>query len=166
MVAGKILQGCLGNFRLLMLCLSIVITLGGTFMYFVECTPENISHEESYAGFYSIPASLWWSVQTITSVGYGDLIPSTLIGRLLAASFMLLGVATISLPILTIVTRFAVLYPKNVNIGGNQMNEIPNNRGALNDGSVQLPSASNHRIRKLSRNSVAQRRLSSAFLRR
>ena len=55
--------------------------------------------------FDSIPESLWWGVQTITSVGYGDCVPRTLIGRLFACAFMLVGVATISLPILTIVNQ-------------------------------------------------------------
>ena len=147
MVAGKILQGCLGNFRLLMLCLAIVITLGGTFIYVVESTPQK-EGDNQLVGFYSIPASLWWSVQTITSVGYGDLIPESLIGRLFAASFMLLGVATISLPILTIVTQFAVLYPKNVNV---ESNSSDINVGGTNDGSLRVPKTSSARIRTLQR---------------
>ena len=83
--------------------------------------------------FDSIPASLWWSVQTITSVGYGDMIPNTLLGRILASGFMLIGVATISLPILTIVTQFAVLYPKNVECEtyGNELGNVGGNDGTM-----------------------------------
>ena len=88
-------------------------------------------------GFDSIPASLWWSVQTITSVGYGDLIPCSLTGRLSASCFMLLGVATISLPILTIVTQFAVLYPKNVE--SETYSTENGNLGGGNNGGIQMP---------------------------
>lgn len=106
-VVGIILKSSLGNFRLLMLCLVLVIFLGGTFIYFTEqYTPQS--------EFNSIPQGIWWSVQTFTSVGYGDLIPMTIIGRTFACCFMLFGILTISLPVLTIVSQFTTLYPKNV----------------------------------------------------
>ena len=107
-VVGIILKSSMGDFRLLMLCLVMVIFLGGTIMYYAE---ENYPEDERFG---SIPQSLWWSVQTITSVGYGDVIPSTLIGRGFACCFMLFGAVTISLPVLTIVSQFTELYPKNV----------------------------------------------------
>ena len=108
-VVGEILKSSLGNFRLLMLCLVMVIFFGGTIIYVIET-----SSIESNRGFTSIPASIWWSVQTITSVGYGDLIPETIVGRIFACCYMLFGAVTISLPVLTIVSQFATLYPKNV----------------------------------------------------
>ena len=73
--------------------------------------------------FESIPACLWWCIQTLTTVGYGDAVPQTLCGRILASSFMLLGVATISLPILTIVSEFVRLYPKNIELVSNSGKE-------------------------------------------
>jgi hypothetical protein len=106
-VAAKILQQCVGSLRLLLLCLFIVITMGSTVMNIVEEDPAS-------GHFSSIPDSLWWGVQTVTSVGYGDMIPGTFVGRVLASGYMLLGVATISLPILTIVNQFVRLYPINI----------------------------------------------------
>ena len=47
-------------------------------------------------------------------LGYGDVIPCTVIGRGFACCFMLFGAVTISLPVLTIVSQFTELYPKNV----------------------------------------------------
>lgn len=61
-VVGKILKSSLGNFRILMVCLFMVIFIGGTFMYYVESRTDD-------KVFTSIPACIWWSVQTITSVG-------------------------------------------------------------------------------------------------
>ena len=106
-VVGTILKSSLSNFRILMVCLFMVIFLGGTIIYFVE----SADNEDV---FMSIPHSLWWAVQTITSVGYGDMIPITIVGRTFACCFMLFGALTISLPVLTIVCQFTDLYPKNV----------------------------------------------------
>ncbi|MGE0553568.1 MAG: ion transporter [Gemmatimonadales bacterium] len=50
------------------------------------------------AGFSSIPRSVYWTIVTITTVGYGDIAPSTPVGQLLAAIVMLLGYAIIAVP--------------------------------------------------------------------
>ena len=112
-VAVKILQRCFGDFRLLFTCLLIVLFLGGTVIHLVEQTATGDGD------FDSIPASLWWCVQTLTTVGYGEFVPQTFAGRVLASFYMLVGVATISLPILTIVSEFVRLYPKNVELISN-----------------------------------------------
>jgi voltage-gated potassium channel len=46
--------------------------------------------------FPTIGRGLWWSVQTVTTVGYGDLVPTTFEGRLVAAFVMLTGIAFIA----------------------------------------------------------------------
>ena len=61
--------------------LMIVIVMG-TVMYIVE-GPEN--------GFTSIPESMYWTVVTLTTVGYGDITPHTTIGKTLSAMLMILG---------------------------------------------------------------------------
>lgn len=48
--------------------------------------------------FGSIPRALWWAVETLTTVGYGDVIPFTPLGRVLAAATALCGVGVIALP--------------------------------------------------------------------
>ena len=73
--------------------------------------------------FDSVPSSLWWAVQTLTTLGYGDLVPISAGGKMFAGLFMLLGVAAISLPILTIVSQFAKLYPKNIELVSNSGEE-------------------------------------------
>lgn len=111
MVVGIILKSSLGNFKLLLMCLVMVIFIGGSFIHVAE---HGITHAGDNTGFSSIPQGLWWAAQTITSVGYGDLVPTSIIGRLFAGFYMLFGVLTISLPVLSIVTQFTTMYPKNV----------------------------------------------------
>ncbi len=48
--------------------------------------------------FGSIPRALWWAVATLTTVGYGDVVPITALGRVLAAVTALAGIAVIAVP--------------------------------------------------------------------
>lgn len=65
------------------------VIIVGSVMYLVE-GPEN--------GFTSIPTSIYWAVVTMTTVGYGDIVPHTAFGRLLAAMMMVTGYALIAVP--------------------------------------------------------------------
>lgn len=67
---------------------SFVVFLG-TLMYVVE-GPEN--------GFSSIPESIYYTIVTITTVGYGDITPQTIAGKFLASVIMLCGYAIIAVP--------------------------------------------------------------------
>jgi len=68
--------------------LSLVIVLG-TIMYLIE-TPES--------GFTSIPRSIYWTIVTLTTVGYGDIAPQTILGQTLASVIMIIGYAIIAVP--------------------------------------------------------------------
>ncbi|HPE61578.1 MAG TPA: ion transporter [Thiolinea sp.] len=48
--------------------------------------------------FGSIPRALWWSTVTLTTIGYGDTVPVTFIGKLLSAAIMVFGIAVAALP--------------------------------------------------------------------
>ena len=48
-------------------------------------------------GFDTIGNALWWSIVTITNVGYGDIVPVTVVGKIVGALIMLLGLATVAL---------------------------------------------------------------------
>ena len=67
----------------------ILVTILGTVMYLIE-------GEEN--GFTSIPQSVYWAIVTMTTVGYGDMAPSTVAGKSLAAMVMILGYAIIAVP--------------------------------------------------------------------
>ena len=49
-------------------------------------------------GFDNIPVSIYWAIVTITTVGYGDVVPHSVIGRIFAAAGMLIGYAVIAVP--------------------------------------------------------------------
>lgn len=66
-----------------------LVTIFGTIMYLVE---------SSEAGFTSIPQSIYWAIVTLTTVGYGDIVPITPIGRTLAVLVMILGYGIIAVP--------------------------------------------------------------------
>ncbi len=68
--------------------LTIVVIIG-SIMYLVE-GPEN--------GFTSIPVSIYWAIVTITTVGYGDIAPQTIMGQSLASLLMITGYAIIAVP--------------------------------------------------------------------
>jgi len=66
-----------------------VITVLGTLMYLIEGA-EN--------GFSNIPISIYWTIVTITTVGYGDISPVTPMGQIIASITMMLGYAIIAVP--------------------------------------------------------------------
>jgi voltage-gated potassium channel len=68
--------------------LMLVLFLG-TLMYVIEGTED---------GFDSIPKSIYWAIITITTVGYGDLVPQTDLGKFIASFIMLTGYAIIAIP--------------------------------------------------------------------
>ncbi|MBT8196354.1 MAG: ion transporter [Bacteroidia bacterium] len=66
-----------------------IVVIMGTIMYMVE------GHKN---GFESIPKSIYWSIVTLTTVGYGDIVPHTVFGRVIASFLMLTGYAIIAVP--------------------------------------------------------------------
>lgn len=55
-------------------------------------------HDAQPAKFSSIPATLWWGVSTLTTVGYGDIVPITAVGKFLGGLFSIAGVGILALP--------------------------------------------------------------------
>lgn len=68
---------------------AIIVLLLGTVMYLVE-GPEN--------GFTSIPLGVYWAISTMTTVGFGDIVPKTDLGRAIASLVMLLGWGVLAVP--------------------------------------------------------------------
>jgi voltage-gated potassium channel len=70
----------------------------GSLMYLIEGPAR---------GFDSIPTSMYWAVVTLTTVGYGDIIPQTPLGRFLASGLMILGYGVIAVPTGIVTTEMA-----------------------------------------------------------
>ncbi|HEY1257872.1 MAG TPA: cyclic nucleotide-gated ion channel [Stellaceae bacterium] len=59
------------------------------------------------AAFGSIPAALWWAIATVTTTGYGDIVPQTAAGRILAGVVMICGILVLALSAGILATGFA-----------------------------------------------------------
>ena len=80
-----------GSFQAVVFILSIMIVMAAACVYVVESKAQPDV-------FTSIPASMWWAVVTLTTVGYGDVTPITPLGRFLGAIITVLGVGLAALP--------------------------------------------------------------------
>lgn len=80
-----------GSFQAVIFILIIMIVMAAAGIYGVE---SRVQPE----AFSSIPASMWWAVVTLTTVGYGDVAPVTSVGRFLGAMITILGVGLAALP--------------------------------------------------------------------
>jgi voltage-gated potassium channel len=71
--------------------LMLLLVIAASGIYYCE-------HEAQPEAFSSIPASLWWAVVTLTTVGYGDAYPVTVAGRFFASLVAILGIGMFALP--------------------------------------------------------------------
>lgn len=102
-IVALIFKSSLRDFQNLFCCHMTTIVLGGTMMYYAEQTSRQTQ-------FTNIPLSFWWAITTVTTIGYGDLIPITIYGKCIAICFMVIGALTTSLPILSIGIKFQTIY--------------------------------------------------------
>ena len=70
---------------------SLLLIFAASLMYFIE----NSAQPDK---FPNIIASLWWAVATLTTVGYGDIYPITVLGKILSGIIALLGIGLVALP--------------------------------------------------------------------
>lgn len=88
-VLGESLQKSFRKITVFLTVVLILVLIIGSLMYLVE---------SSEAGFTSIPQSVYWTIVTITTVGYGDIAPQTTLGKFLASTLMLIGYGIIAVP--------------------------------------------------------------------
>ncbi|HXW28692.1 MAG TPA: ion transporter [Xanthobacteraceae bacterium] len=74
----------------LIFALCLTLTISGALMYMVEA-------EQQPTIFNSIPAAMWWAIETLTTVGYGDMVPVTMAGRVLGGIVSIIGIGTLAL---------------------------------------------------------------------
>jgi voltage-gated potassium channel len=78
----------------------IILVLASSIMYYVE-------REAQPEAFNSIPSSMWWGVATLTTIGYGDIYPKTVLGKLLGSVIAMLGIGLFALPAGIIASGFS-----------------------------------------------------------
>ena len=122
-VLGKTIVESLGQLVALFLCLFLSAIVFASCLYYMEFDSNNTDT------FKSIPDSFWYVIITMSSVGYGDVIPSTYIGRITAAFCMVSGIVVLlCLPTPVFITHFGRFYEDVIN-----KSTAPNNDGEIID---------------------------------
>ncbi len=86
------------------------LIMSSMIMFFLVIISANIiylvEHQEQNTLFTSVPQSMWWSIITITTIGYGDMYPITALGKIVGSITAFLGVCAFALPVAVIGAGF------------------------------------------------------------
>ncbi len=106
--ARMLSQALRASRRKIIVFLFVVLTLVvifGSLMYLIE-DAEN--------GFTSIPQSIYWTIVTLTTVGYGNILPQTALGQTIASIIMIIGYGIIAVPTGIVTAELSQVYKKNI----------------------------------------------------
>uniref|UniRef100_A0A674MWQ7 A-type voltage-gated potassium channel KCND1 n=1 Tax=Takifugu rubripes TaxID=31033 RepID=A0A674MWQ7_TAKRU len=102
-ILGYTLKSCASELGFLLFSLTMAIIIFATVMYYAE-------KGSTGSKFTSIPAAFWYTIVTMTTLGYGDMVPKTIVGKVFGSICSLSGVLVIALPVPVIVSNFSRIY--------------------------------------------------------
>ncbi|XP_031438821.1 potassium voltage-gated channel subfamily D member 2 isoform X2 [Clupea harengus] len=102
-ILGYTLKSCASELGFLLFSLTMAIIIFATVMFYAE-------KGSSASKFTSIPAAFWYTIVTMTTLGYGDMVPKTIVGKVFGSICSLSGVLVIALPVPVIVSNFSRIY--------------------------------------------------------
>ncbi|XP_076336816.1 potassium voltage-gated channel protein Shal-like [Tachypleus tridentatus] len=105
-ILGYTLQSCASELGFLVFSLAMAIIIFATVMFYAE---KNVKQ----TNFTSIPSAFWYTIVTMTTLGYGDMVPATIMGKIVGGVCSLSGVLVIALPVPVIVSNFSRIYHQN-----------------------------------------------------
>lgn len=113
LVIGLILYECLNELAMLFVFWSLGVLFSGSLEYYAE--------NGAGSGFDSILASCWWAVVTMSSVGYGDIYPVTIAGKIIGSGVIFCSMVFMAVPMTIIVTKFGECYEKMKKLPGSKI---------------------------------------------
>ncbi|KAG5846164.1 potassium voltage-gated channel subfamily A member 1-like [Anguilla rostrata] len=122
-ILGQTLKASMRELGLLIFFLFIGVILFSSAVYFAEA-------DEPESHFSSIPDAFWWAVVTMTTVGYGDMRPVTVGGKIVGSLCAIAGVLTIALPVPVIVSNFNYFYHRETDQDQSTLKEEPDSGSA------------------------------------
>eukprot|EP00079_Xenopus_tropicalis_P016369 XP_004915190.1 PREDICTED: potassium voltage-gated channel subfamily S member 2 [Xenopus tropicalis] len=125
---------------LLLLYLSVGISIFSVVAYTIE--------KEENDGLATIPACWWWATVSMTTVGYGDVVPGTIAGKLTASACILAGILVVVLPITLIFNKFSHFYRRQKQLE-NAMRSCDFGDGVKDVPSVNLRDYYAHKVKTL-----------------
>jgi len=126
-ILGQTIHASMRELGLLIFFLFICVVLFSSAVYFAEAGREIESH------FDSIPHAFWWAVVTMTTVGYGDMHPTSEWGKIVGSMCAIAGVLTIALPVPVIVSNFNYFYHREIDAEDHAMSSDRNVENCLGD---------------------------------
>ncbi|KAK6488086.1 potassium voltage-gated channel subfamily D member 2-like [Huso huso] len=105
-ILGYTLKSCASELGFLLFSLTMAIIIFATVMFYAE-------KGSTASKFTSIPAAFWYTIVTMTTLGYGDMVPKTIVGKIVGSVCSLSGVLVIALPVPVIVSNFSRIYHQN-----------------------------------------------------
>ncbi|XP_028973025.1 potassium voltage-gated channel subfamily D member 2 isoform X1 [Esox lucius] len=102
-ILGYTLKSCASELGFLLFSLTMAIIIFATVMFYAE-------KGSTASKFTSIPAAFWYTIVTMTTLGYGDMVPKTIVGKIVGSVCSLSGVLVIALPVPVIVSNFSRIY--------------------------------------------------------
>lgn len=99
-ILGRVLKRERRTLAAIMTLMLIILFIASSLIFLFE-------HDRQPEQFASIPHAIWWGVSTLTTVGYGDVVPISLWGRILGVVIMLLGIGTFALPAGVLASAFS-----------------------------------------------------------
>lgn len=107
-VLGGTIVSAKNELGMLIVFVIISVLIFGSLMYDLE---KDVLGTQ----FTSIPAACWWSLVTLTTVGYGDVVPTTVGGKIIGGITCVTGILVIALPVTVLVEHFNNVYKKTKN---------------------------------------------------
>ncbi len=106
----RILSNCLIDVFTMILAVFVSSVFYASIVYYAEQTCSETTQ------FTSIPQSLWWAIQTLIPLGYGDIVPITVLGKISAGMVCVLAAFSFTVPVLFLGGKFLGLYSKSFGV--------------------------------------------------